>query len=556
MKKPILFILVQLFSLSIYAQDIYKITYNSFWNNEISNQDPIVVIADRNKSIVLKQSVLDGNSIFPYEQSFFDNKAKTVTRKASFSKENSVITLDNKVWNLHQITPQLETKTISNLKAKRATTSINSNGIELWYNDDFLIHASPNDVGVNLGLILEYRRNGSSGLVATKVEKLKEWPKSLSFPDTNTAVDKLTYNDLLWKSKFMQIPIFHNDQICFQPGISSDSILRFAEGTVILKKVRIPAVPANSQAFIELIEKSNGDAYDRTGSVFLIADDQKQSFFDGMQNGMKTLPSYDAGDGKSYLGMTRTTGYSPVYELMRFFTPFGVNHFNNRLELKGKTWQDSAMYRQDVTEFLNVMSGKVVYIGVYIGNYDKGGHLVSLELTIHPGTSNYARNTSSISLFNTTNVMEMGGQTYATLFGQDKGLEFEFDLEKDIKNARLRYITTGHGGWGNGDEFVPKINSIFVDDELVFKFTPWRVDCGSYRLYNPVSGNFASGLSSSDLSRSNWCPGTVTNPNYIYLGDLKAGKHKIKVHIPQGPSEGDSFSFWNVSGALLFDTND
>ncbi len=556
MKKSVLFILIYFVSLSIYAQDIYKITYQSFWNNQISNQDPIIVIADRNQSVVLKQSVLDDHSKFPYEHSYFDNASKSVIKKAFFSKDKSVSTLDTQLWELHQLDPQTETKMINNLAAKKVTTSINSNSIELWYNDDFLIHASPNDVGINLGLVLEYRRNGSSGLVATKIEKLNTWPSNLKFPLSNSTVDKLTYNDLLWKSKFIQIPIFQNDQICFQPGSSSDSILRFAEGTVILKKVKIPSVPVNSQAFIELIEKSNGDAYDRTGSVFLIADDQKQTFLDGMQNGMKSLPSYDAGDGKSYLGMIRTKEFSPIYELMRFFTPFGVSHFNNRLELKGKTWQDSAMYRQDITEFLNVMSRKEVYIGVYIGNYDKGGHLVSLELTIHPGNSNYARNTSSISLFNTTNVMEMGGQTYATLFGQDKGLEFEFDLEQDIKNARLRYITTGHGGWGNGDEFVPKVNSIFVDDELVFKFTPWRVDCGSYRLYNPVSGNFASGLSSSDLSRSNWCPGTITYPNYIDLGDLKAGKHKVKIHIPQGPSEGDSFSFWNVSGALLFDTNE
>jgi hypothetical protein len=70
-------------------------------------------------------------------------------------------------------------------------------------------------------------------------------------------------------------------------------------------------------------------------------------------------------------------------------------------------------------------------------------------------------------------------------------------------------------------------------------------------LYNPASGNFQDGLSSSDLSRSNWCPGTVTNPNFILLGDLKAGKHTIQVKIPQGASEGTSFSSWNVSGTLL-----
>lgn len=556
MRKFFLIFSVCFFVIELKAQEIYKITYNSFRNDEISSHDPIIVFADGKKSFVTKQNILDGKGKYPLEESFLDNKNKSVIRKARFNQSESAVTKDDRVWNLNTLTPQSETKEIASFKAKKAITSINSNAIEVWYTDAIPVFASPNEIGLDLGLVLEYRRNKSSGLVATKVEKLKSWPKEIQFSTASEAVDKLTYNDLLWKSKFIQIPIFQNDQICFQPGIASDSILRFAEGTVILKKVKIPDVPANSQAFIELIEKSNGDAYDRTGSVFMIADDQKTTFFDGMKNGMNTLPAYDSGDGKAYLGMTRTQGYSPVYELMRFFTPFGVSHFNNRLELKGKTWQDSVMYRQDVSEFLKVMSGKEVYIGVYIGNYDKGGHLVSLEMTIHPGSSNYAKNKTALSLFNTTNIMEMGGQTYATLFGQEKGLEFEFELEKDMDNVQLRYITTGHGGWGNGDEFVPKPNSIFLDNELVFKFTPWRVDCGSYRLYNPVSGNFGSGLSSSDLSRSNWCPGTVTYPNYIDLGNLKAGKHKIKVHIPQGPSEGDSFSFWNVSGALIFDSNE
>lgn len=283
----------------------------------------------------------------------------------------------------------------------------------------------------------------------------------------------------------------------------------------------------------------------------MIAEDQATSFLDGMKNGMQTLPKYSNGDGKEYPGMVRTAGFSPVYELMRFFTPFGVSHFNDRLTLKGKTWQDSSIYRQDVSEFLSVMSGKEVYIGTYIGNYDKGGHRVSLELTIHPGSSRMA-SPQVMSIFNTTNVMEMGGQTYATFFSEEKGLEVSFDLPEDTKNLQLRYITTGHGGWGNGDEFVPKENTILLDDKVVFSFTPWRTDCGSYRLYNPVSGNFQNGLSSSDLSRSNWCPGTITNPNYINLGDLKAGKHTIRVKIPQGEPEGSSFSFWNVSGVLLY----
>ena len=127
----------------------------------------------------------------------------------------------------------------------------------------------------------------------------------------------------------------------------------------------------------------------------------------------------------------------------------------------------------------------------------------------------------------------------------------EFELNEDWKNAKLRFITTGHGGWENGDEFIPKINTVLLDNTSVFSLAPWRQDCGSYRLYNPASGNFDNGISSSDYSRSNWCPGTVTTPYMIHLGDLKAGKHNIQVQIPQGSPEGSSFSSWAISGVLL-----
>lgn len=553
MKKLILIITCQLYILAAQAQELYKITYHYFRDSAMVKQDPVIVFASKDKFVITKQSILNGNGRFPYEESFINVEAKNVIKQSALSTDHKIATLDLEAFTRYNYNKTNEEKKVLDHTVRKVSTSVNSNAIELWYTDDFGITAAPNDMGLGLGLIMEYRRNGNSGLIATDIEKVESWPVQFIFPNQNSVLDGLTYRDILWKSRFIQIPIFKDEQICFQPGIKSDSVLRFAEGTVILKRIRIPEISDNSQAFVELIEKSNGDAYDRTGSVFMIAEDQKQSFFDGMKNGMKTLPAYENGDGQSYLGMIRTDEYSPIFELMRFFTPFGVSHFNGRLQLKGKTWQDSVIYRQDVSEFLKVMSGKDVYIGTYIGNYDKGGHKISLELTIHPGGSNYAKSVNMLPLFNTTNVMEMGGQGYPTLFGHEKGLELEFALDRDLKNVKLRYITTGHGGWGNGDEFVPKTNSIYLDEKLAFQFTPWRVDCGSYRLYNPVSGNFENGLSSSDLSRSNWCPGTITYPIFIDLGDLKAGNHHLRVHIPQGPKEGDSMSFWNVSGALIFD---
>ncbi len=552
MKRGFVLTMLMIMAHLVFGQETYKITYHYFRDGAMMKQDPVVVFATKGKSFVTKESLVSGSARYPAEVSSFDYSNKKVYRIAYLSATEKISTVDSTTLSKYTYEEQGAGTEILKHKTKKAITSVNSNKIELLYSSDLAINAAPNDLGQGLGLVLEYRRNGNSGLVAAAIEKLKSWPKELPVIEKSELLDELTYKDELWKSRFVHIPIFQDEQICFQPGIKSDSIMRFAEGTVILKKVRVPQVDEHSQAFIQLIEKSNGDAYDRTGSVFLIAEDQKTSFLDGMKNGMETLPKIIDSAGVSYPGMVRTSEFSPVFELMRFFTPFGVSHFNDRLTLKGKTWQDSVIYRQDVSEFLSVLAGKEVYIGTYIGNYDKGGHKVSLELTIHPGGSNYANGMKIMPLFNTTNIMEMGGQIYPTMFADEKGLELTFELAEDIKDAKLRYITTGHGGWGNGDEFVPKPNKIFMDGDLKAQFTPWRLDCGSYRLYNPVSGNFEDGLSSSDLSRSNWCPGTVTNPVFIDLGDLKAGKHTVRVQIPQGPRESDSFSFWNVSGALVY----
>ena len=129
----------------------------------------------------------------------------------------------------------------------------------------------------------------------------------------------------------------------------------------------------------------------------------------------------------------------------------------------------------------------------------------------------------------------------------------EFNAPAGLKNCALRYITTGHGGWENGDEFTPRVNEILLDGRIVSRFVPWRSDCGTRRRWNPASGNFWNGVSSSDLSRSGWCPGEAVSPVLVPLPDLTPGRHTIRVVIPMGPPEGDSFSAWNVSGVLLGD---
>ena len=473
---------------------------------------------------------------------------------AEFKNNSAIISLDSLALGKQKFTITDQTKKILGYTCKKATTSINSNSIELWFTTDLNLKGAPTALGQDLGLVLEMVRNGNSKTTASKIEILKNIPAVLNLPNPlPKKVDQLTYKDLLWKSRFTTVPIFKKEIINFMDNPkSNDSILKFASGTIILKKVKFPKIKKGSNVFIDVTEQSNGDAYDRTGSVFLIPTDQSISFLDGLQKGAKSLPIYENGNGEKYQGVVRTENYTPLLELMRFFTPFGVKHFNN-LELKNKVWQDSVYYRQDITELTTALDEKEVWIGMNIGNYDNGGHKVSLNITIHPGYDAKSEDKLLLPLFNTNNVMEMAGQQYATMFNNEKGLELTFEVPASDKNYRLRYITTGHGGWGNGDEFVPKKNTILLDGKEIFAFVPWRTDCGSYRLSNPASGNFNDGLSSSDLSRSNWCPGTVTPPVYIELGKLSAGKHSMQIKIPQGAPEGTSFSSWNISGVLIAD---
>lgn len=551
MLKSFIFSICIFISVLNYSQT-FEIRYESSYNGKVQpNQDPLMVYANEKENFILNSKIKEQKSDYPFEISKIEKPSNTIFSYAFLKPDEIISTSDAESVDKQTFEITNQTKKILGYNCKKAITKINSNTIEVWFTNDLKISGGPSSLGQKLGLVLQIERNGNSATTAISLKKIKNSVIEKILSKEPVKTDLLSYRDLLWKSRFTTLSVFENEIINFSDESKSDEkIKRFANGTVILKKIKFPKIEAGDNIFVELKQQSNGDAYDRTGTVFFIPQEKSQSFFNGLENGIKTFPLYENGNGKQYYGVVSTNNYLPTIELMRFFTSFGINKFNH-IQLKDKVWQTVSPFRQDITELKPSLTEKELWIGTFIGNYDKGGHKVSLDITIHHSDQLIHRNNKAIPLFNTTNIMEMAGQDYATMFDNDKGIFVEFNLEKDLKNTQLRYITTGHGGWENGDEFIPKINSIYLDGKLSFSFTPWRTDCGSYRLYNPASGNFPDGLSSSDLSRSNWCPGTITNPEFISLGDLKAGKHTIQVKIPQGKPEGTSFSAWNVSGVLL-----
>ena len=549
--KKLLFIVLLLVCGNSISQN-YKITYLRSSNGTlIDGQDPILVYTNESLTRVISKSIDENRSTYPSEFFNLERRTNTFIQIADLNEKSTIYSKDTLSLSKQTFELLNDTKKILGYNCKKAKTIINSNTIELWYTNDLNVKGAPTQLGQNLGLVLELNRNSNFVLSATKVEKVKQFPIIRKKEVSEKYVDGLTYKDLLWKSRFTTINVFKDQIINFSSEAkSNDSILRFANGTIAVRKIKIPEIKVGSQIFVDVTEQSNGDAYDRTGSFFIIPNNKTLSFLDGLQNGAKTLPIYNNGNGKEYQGVVATENYNPVVELMRFFTPFGVKQYNN-LQLKDKTWAENVFYRQDVSDLRSLLSNQEVWFGINIGNYDKGGHKVSANITIHDEEESKVTPTQIVPLFCTNNIMEMAGQEYGTMFSSDKGLEVTFKLDKPMKNCKLRYITTGHGGWENGDEFVPKKNTIFLNGKETFSFTPWRQDCGSYRLSNPASGNFPNGLSSSDYSRANWCPGTVTNPIFIDLGDLEAGNHTLQIKIPQGLPEGSSFSSWNVSGVLI-----
>ena len=460
-------------------------------------------------------------------------------------------------------------------KTTKYSTSINSNRLEFIMTTGDGLDINPiTSYGRLPGTLKQFIRNGQVQLERGVKVKTNQQNKFDGIPtQLGTRTDRRQIGNMQKEKMILTTRVFDKAQLFWHtdPEIDlkgkayqeawdafpTDSVIHYAGGTVVLRRMHFDTLPSHYQLFAELHQQSNGDAYDRTGSIFIIPQGREHTFFEGMYQHPDSLPTLIGRDGQHYQGIRATSDYLPNVELVRFFTPFGVHHFNNRLQIEGLSWEDEAYYKQEITELAPYLRGDV-WIGAFIGNYDAGGHLVTLDIKAYPNDEVWntedVDNAWSLPLINTTNVLEMGGQNYGKLFGTDS-LTVEFDIPEGVEHLRLRYISTGHGGWDSGDEFQPKENQIFIDSVRRFVHTPWRSDCGTYRELNPVSGNFWNGTSSSDYSRSGWCPGTATQPVYFELDNLSAGHHTLTVAIPQGaPIEG-GFSHWNISLILLGERN-
>ena len=281
---------------------------------------------------------------------------------------------------------------------------------------------------------------------------------------------------------------------------------------------------------------------------------------------------------ENMIGIIAGPDYKPTVELMRFMTPFGVGHYsspNDSLTKHRKPvyidqWADSVNWEQNITDLYPLLEGEA-YVGIFIDTWTTEGYVVSMNIDIKESKLAYdpmqRRHVEPLM-----NTVYYEGQTYPDIFAR-KDVSTEFEVPDGARNVRLKYIVTGHGGHSGGDEFVQKRNLVSIDGKEVLNFVPWRSDCASFRRFNPGTGvwlrqRLASyidkdgysekmveePLGSSDLSRSNWCPGSDVMPEEVDLFDIQPGKHTFTVSIPGAQEiDGNKLNHWLVSAYLVWD---
>lgn len=357
----------------------------------------------------------------------------------------------------------------------------------------------------------------------------------------------------------------------------ADGIIHLTNGRILLRKIALPDYRRDISVKLTVRVESNGDRWDKSGSVFVIPEGDGIDLLK-VAKGEAAWPAVDSTRYEKLVGTVPGENFLPTVELMRFMTPFGVGYYS-RLDTAAVSlrrpvyidgWAPETCWEADISPLYPLLRGEA-YVGVFIDTWTADGYLASVDIDITESENPYAplprRHVQPL-----VNTLYYIGQEYPDIFAR-KDLAVDFDLPQEAYDAVLHYIVTGHGGHDGGDEFTPQRNIISLDGTVVKDFTPWRTDCASFRRFNPTSGVWAvprkasyygehgtetkvidEMIASSDLSRSNWCPGSQVEPVRIPLGELASGAHRLTVSIPGAqPMNGNEMNHWLISSYLVWE---
>ena len=369
-----------------------------------------------------------------------------------------------------------------------------------------------------------------------------------------------------------RVEVFSDEPVNFT-GVKSGNpgVEVLQDGRILLKKIQAPTLRKGTDVKVRVTLTSAGDRWDKSGSLFIIPNPEKLDFTD-IARGNGSYPTAAGIEG--YPGIRLGDNYEPALEILRFMTPFGVGHYSDEEKypeieynrpVSVPNWSQEVVWEMDVSQLSRELTGEVV-IGVWIDTWTKEGYEISVEL-LYSG-----RPLKAPAVKPLVNTVYYAGQKHPDLFAFNP-LKATFELPKKAKNAKLYYITTGHGGHSGGDEFIKLKNRVEFNGKTVLDTIPWRDDCAAFRRFNPSSGvwtrkdtarayndkrekvlvEVTERLASSDLSRSNWCPGSDVAPYVMELGDLEKGKHELLIDIDATPIDGEKLNHWLVSAYLTYE---
>lgn len=370
----------------------------------------------------------------------------------------------------------------------------------------------------------------------------------------------------------LEVEVFKDQPVNFG-GEKGDTVTieRKQNGRLLFKKVTAPLYEKGTDVKIKMSLKSSGDPWDKSGSVFVITNPEEIDIRD-IVNGEGEYP--EASGVNQYPGIRKSKNYTPALEILRLMTPFGVGHFSDEVKnprirynrpVYVPKWEEEVVWEQDISHLVKEVTGEFI-IGVWLDTWTPEGYSIDISLEY---SGRAAVRSKTLALVNT---VYYEGQKHPDLFSET-ALNVDVNLPENAKNVNLYYITTGHGGHSGGDEFIKLNNWVKFNNKTVIDMVPWRDDCASFRRFNPSSGvwtrkdttysynrnrerefkEIEERLASSDLSRSNWCPGSKVEPVKVALGDLKKGNHSLSINIDGTPIEGDKLNHWLVSAYLTYE---
>lgn len=281
------------------------------------------------------------------------------------------------------------------------------------------------------------------------------------------------------------VRVFDDTPVRFAPDIypeaynapGADSIYHLVNGRIILKKITLPEYERNVSVKLKVTIASNGDRWDKSGSCFVLPKESGINLLN-IAKGEKQFPEVDSTKLEHMVGIVAGEDYKPTVELMRFMTPFGVGHFSapddslthNRKPVYIDHWEDSVSWEQDITDLYPLLEGGA-YVGIFIDTWTTEGYIASMTVDVDESGLAYDPLTRR-HVEPLMNTVYYEGQTYPDIFAR-RDVSTDFEIPAGVRNVRLKYIVTGHGGHSGGDEFVEKRNIVSIDGKEVLNFIPW-----------------------------------------------------------------------------------